>query len=233
MAFIVDFRARMKPRTWEDRAWEAFIVEEEEKIGNSHPDFGYTKTRWDEIKLEKLEEWRRIIAFIEGTYTKPEDYRLLKHIKPEKYQPIEEREIIEGYCPKCGSDQIQTTAYRQEGTYYECLDCGHKLLVKLEKPAKLTVKPEKLTIEEKALMGDYCPKCGSERIQTSAYKPEGIRYECLDCGHRFLASELRVVRKKQHKRKTAYVIASIVVAISVLIMLVLILTESFPFDLMY
>lgn len=217
MAFIVNFKARIKPRTWEDRAWEVFLAEEETKRGQSHPDFVYTQQRWKEIRLEKRMEWQRIIAFIE---------RQIKYQIPKDYQLWEEKEVMEGYCPKCGSDQIRTTAYRQEGTYYECLNCGHKLLVK---PEKLLVKPEKPTIEEEELMEDYCPKCGSERIQTSAYKPEGIHYECLDCGHKFLASELPVVRRKQYKAKTAYVIASIVIATCVIVILVLILSESFPF----
>lgn len=97
-----------------DKEWRT-VVEEDWKREDGHPDYAYTKERFDELKIEKRILGLKIGAFLD----KSRAYR--KTGPREQYVTIGEHHI----CPSCGSNNIMSTAYREEYEAFQCLSCQH------------------------------------------------------------------------------------------------------------
>lgn len=97
-----------------DSAWRQ-MVEEDWKREDGHPDYAYTKERFDELKIEKEILRSKIEAFLD----KSRAYR--KTVPREQYATIGEHYI----CPRCGSNHTMNTAYREEYEALQCLSCHY------------------------------------------------------------------------------------------------------------
>src|SRR4030067_328682 len=110
LAVIRDFNKIIKDKEWRD------LVEEDWKREDGHPDYAYTKERFDELKIEKEVIRAKISAFLD----KSRAYR--------KIVPVEQKHMVGEsllVCPQCGSNRTMTTAFRGEYEALECLSCHH------------------------------------------------------------------------------------------------------------
>lgn len=109
LAVIRDFNKIIKDKEWRE------LVEEDWKREDGHPDYAYTKERFDELKIEKEILRSKIEAFL----NKSRAYR--KTVSREQYAKIGEHHI----CPRCGSNHTMTTVYREEYEAFQCLSCHY------------------------------------------------------------------------------------------------------------
>jgi len=109
LAVTWDFHKIIKDKEWRD------MVEEDWKKEDGHPDYAYTKERFDELKIEKEILRSKIEAFL----NKSRAYR--KTVAREQYATIGEHHI----CPRCGSNHTMTTAFREEYEAFQCLSCHY------------------------------------------------------------------------------------------------------------
>ena len=142
----------MKPRlsvfssiqvTIKDSAWKN-LVEKERMSKDGHPDFLYTKEKMVEFKVEEEVSRAKMDAFLDRSksYGKPTPVISRTKSIPTK-TPVK--------CPKCGSERIMTTAYREQYDAFECLNCQHKwkhfhrVLEKRVEQKRKTSKRESIT----------------------------------------------------------------------------------------
>jgi len=109
LAVIRDFNKIIKDKEWRD------LVEEDWKREDGHPDYAYTKERFDELKIEKEILRSKIEAFL----NKSRAYR--KTVPREQYATIGEHHI----CPRCGSSHTMSTVYREKYEAFQCLSCHY------------------------------------------------------------------------------------------------------------
>ena len=113
LAVFRDLESIIKDPVWREE------VEKDWGRDDGHPDYEYTKERFDELKVEE----EKIRKEIEDFLNKSKAYRKIiprKQIPEEIRYPATEKRPI---CPSCGSERAMTTAYREEFEAFECLDC--------------------------------------------------------------------------------------------------------------
>ena len=82
-----------------DSAWQN-LIEKERRRKEGHPDFQYTKVKWQELKIERELAWANMKALLDGVRiygkgevaksAKEEKIKELKELKPEKTLPYAE-----------------------------------------------------------------------------------------------------------------------------------------------
>ena len=115
LAVIRDFNKIIKDKEWRT------MVEEDWKREDGHPDYAYTKEKFDELKIEREIVWAKINAFLDKSrvYKKP-----VPKGQKEEFTLLFKEHLVA--CPKCGSTRTMITAYRKEFEAFECLSCHHK-----------------------------------------------------------------------------------------------------------
>src|SRR3990170_8194379 len=103
LAVIRDFNKIIKDKDWRT------MVEEDWKREDGHPDYAYTKEKFDELKIEREIVWAKINAFLDKSrvYKKP-----VPKGKKEEFSLLFKEHLIA--CPKCGSTRTMTTVYRKD-----------------------------------------------------------------------------------------------------------------------
>ena len=131
------------------------LVEEADRR-KSHPDFQFTRQKFTEMVSQE----EGILQF-----------------------------LADRYCFKCGSKKIKPS---EEALYFICLDCGNRWKlgeghwrVRASKPRLRSSDKMQLVKKKSSPKLGNCPKCGSGRTITTAYREEYDAFECLDCQHKW------------------------------------------------